>query len=118
MAERLHERGPINDRIISSHVAKKVKHYNVSVSYRISHTKLTLSLMSSSAIAWEIPTPSFGDVALPNSSIRTNAREEAMPKIIAQDAISLANVLRFFSMSSSFERRVRRWLWILKGMNV
>lgn len=68
----------------------------------------TLSLMSSSAIAWAIPTPSFGDVALPNSSIRTNDLEEARPRIIAQDAISLANVLRFFSMSSSLDKRVRR----------
>ncbi len=48
------------------------------------------------------------DVALPNSSIRTNDFEEARPKIIALDAISLANVLRFFSMSSSFDKRVRR----------
>jgi hypothetical protein len=79
--------------------------------------KLTLSLTSSSAMAWDMPTPSLGDVALPNSSIRTNDLEEARPKIIAQDAISLANVLRFFSMSSSFERRVRRRSWILKDDN-
>lgn len=76
---------------------------------------LTLSLMSSSAIAWEMPTPSFGDVALPNSSIRINDSEEERPKIIAENAISLANVLRHFSMSSSFNRRVRRCAWMVRS---
>ena len=76
---------------------------------------LTLILISSSAIAWEMPTPSCGDVALPNSSIRTNDSEEARPRIIAEVAISLENVLRLFSMSSSFDRRVRRWAWMLRS---
>ena len=42
----------------------------------------TLILISSLTVAWEMPTPSFGDVALPSLSIRTNDSEEVRPRII------------------------------------
>ena len=76
----------------------------------INHVKQrqTFFFIKASAIACEIPIPSFGEVPRPNSSIKTSESESASPNIIAEDAISLANVLKFFSMSSSFERRVRR----------
>ena len=72
-------------------------------------------------MACAIPTPSSGDVPLPTSSISTNDLRVARPtrihrhswdggvgyapRIIAQIAISFANVLRLLSMSSSFESR-------------
>lgn len=38
---------------------------------------------------------------------------EDVPSSIAEEAISFAKVLKFFSMSSSFDRRVRSESWIL-----
>ena len=92
----------------------------------------TFKRIKLSAIAWEIPTPSFGAVPRPSSSIKTNEFEDATPdqkwlrciaiddniendkpKIIAEDAISLANVLKLFSISSSFESLVSKESWIL-----
>lgn len=66
--------------------------------------------------------PSPGDVPLPNSSIKINEfgvaipvemsvspffRVSGAPKIIAEEAISFAKVLRLFSISSSLDKRVR-----------
>lgn len=88
----------------------------------------TLSAISPSAIACDTPTPSLGDVPRPNSSINTKESGVASPirqtttrlislnlqvylnrspRIMADVAISLAKVLKLFSMSSSFESRVR-----------
>lgn len=39
--------------------------------------------------------------------------DDSQPKIMADDAISLAKVLRLFSKLSSFDRRVRRASWTL-----
>jgi len=86
-----------------------------------------LASMSASAMACEIPTPSRGDVPRPSSSINTRELEDAkpeltvrppnskppkfekegIPSIIAEQAISFANVLKLFSGSSSFDNRVR-----------
>ena len=77
-------------------------------------------------MAWATPIPSLGDVPRPTSSIKTSEfavdrpeqalvtrlqrqfnRGTVVPRIMAHEAISLAKVLRLFSMSSSLERRVR-----------
>lgn len=39
---------------------------------------------------------------------------QGVPRIIAVEAISFAKVLKFFSISSSFDRRVRRESWMLE----
>lgn len=73
--------------------------------------------------------PSDGEVPRPSSSIKINELEDAipslpmstrleelpryLPRIIAEEAISLANVLRPFSILSSFERRDSKASWIL-----
>lgn len=65
-------------------------------------------------MACEMATPSLTDVPRPTSSINTSESYVAKPRIIAVDAISLANVLKLFSRSSSLDRRVRSASWMLK----
>lgn len=74
-------------------------------------------------MAWDIPRPSLGEVPRPSSSININEFAEdrpgwatmnrsnnhiflGLPRIIAEDDISSANVLRFLSMSSSLDNLV------------
>jgi hypothetical protein len=87
-------------------------------------------------MACDIPTPSRGEVPRPTSSTKTrecdvampvyrgtlNKKEEVgeiklnyIPRIIAEDTISFAKVLKLFSISSSLERRVRSASCTLKS---
>lgn len=48
----------------------------------------------------------------------SSATQRSVPRIMAEDAISFANVLRLFSMSSSFDRRVSRASWVLENVRL
>lgn len=79
---------------------------DVTVSFQLleeieSDQNSTFKRINTSAIAWEMPIPSRGEVPLPSSSMSTSDCEPARPRIMADDSISFANVLRLFSIASS-----------------
>ena len=110
------------------HVALVMRRASASSTYRARIP--TFFRINSSAMAWQIPTPSNGEVPLPSSSMRISESEVASPastgelritqkhrrapRIIAVDDISFAKVLRFFSISSSLDSRVRSESCMLK----